>query len=60
MTKVFCKFVNAEVEQDDLNEHCDEMIIDGNCTADCKPSPQLEYGVPVAHLLANFTRKETK
>ena len=52
--KVHCSFINADVLQQDLNEHCDEMIVNGKYTAR-ELSPQIGYGVLPARIIENFT-----
>lgn len=56
--KIHCSFVNAEVDQEDLNEHCDDKIVDGKCTA-CKLSEAISiYGAPVSQVITNITRSK--
>lgn len=55
MTKIYCNWVQSEVDQKDLNEHCDEQIVDGRCMA-CERSPQLDYGVNPQRIIENITR----
>jgi hypothetical protein len=55
--KVFCSWVNAEVDQDDLNEHCDEKIKDGKCN-ECELCEMIKNGASVKIVLKNITRSE--
>ena len=57
MTKVYCNWVNAEVEQKDLNEHCDDKIVDGRCMA-CELCEMIKNGAPIGVVLANIKRSE--
>lgn len=52
---IYCNWVQSEVEQKDLNEHCDSQIKDGKCHA-CERSPQLDYGVKPSEIIRNITR----
>ena len=52
---IYCKWADAEVDQNMLAESCDQYIVDGRCTK-CETSPQIALGVKPRDLLRNIAR----
>ena len=52
---VYCQWVDATVNKNQLGEYCEENIKDGRCVK-CERSPQLEMGMKPSELLRNISR----
>jgi hypothetical protein len=57
MPKVYCSWIESDVDEEDLNEHCISCIVDGKCNQ-CERSEQLNYGVLPKELIPNIKRSQ--